>query len=739
MPIKTFETFYEHSSLDTLKNTVIGIDIQHYLTSVLPENVDSTFEAIGGFPISLESIILNDIESFNALGMKPIFVFPGLKTVSQFNYLEQSGLLPYEKQLQKIWESKKANPTLDISFRNSENPFFLRLIMDQLLIILQNNDVEFLISPFSQFNQLYYMWKTGIINCIYSSNDLLLIENLDNFIIGIDFKSNIFHYLENKQVLHNLNLNFKQFRDIAMCLGNSFQPFQLITTPNHVDFSSLMQSTLNGSFNATTALSSSADDKHKLDRLINGCSILDYCPVLKINGRVEAISIEMDNPLVSSTSSNSQQDPSPLIKSLSEKKIPSNLIQAFGVHLPDELFFYQSIGFNIFHLAEACINQNYAERLPLDMTTDSIYEKIIFSNASMKYKETILNLITTCLHRYIQNRKLVLKTYFKGTELHNLDFNMIPPVSSKLTSLVVRHTTAKSFDLPSVLSNLNDTYIDESTFAPSFSHEHNASISSNHEIISTALLRSLYLYNFIKGSPFKLSEWGITLSKYIHKYNTNFETTLLLFILFQRFPDLDIKKLSESQDLQFNVSSNEKYDISSFVLISKFATLFKIQNYKPANYTGIVSNSLLHFNSCMCKLHDEIRDMVTVNALVILFGNRHDIDKYTRDNNQWTSLATEIPFKSSMPNTIAGLLVAKTIETFLAEPKESFKQKLGENLSSFNVIINNPVKESLKALKFVLTVCDIIESLAVDGLVKEKVIEKFSTIKSTLTDIIALF
>lgn len=730
MPIRTLEPFLESAPLDALKNTVIGIDVQHYLSTILSANIDPTFEAIGGFPISLKSKILSDVESFKKLGMKPIFVLPGLKTLSQFGYLEQSTLLPYEKHLQHLWETKKSNPNIDISFRNLDNPYLLRSILDELLIFFVDNDLEYLISPFSQYHQLFYMLKIGIINCMYSSNDSLLLKNLDNFILNIDFKSNTFHYLENKKVLHDLNLTFKQFRDISMCVGNSFQPIQLITSPNNSDFISLAQSTLNGTFNIYNSLSSS-DKDDKLDKLIQSCTVLDYCPVLKVNGRVEQIFIEVNDSLL--TQHSKSQDDSASIKNLTDKKIPKELHKIFGLHLPDEFFFYQSIGLNVFHIAESFLTLNYNERLPLDMTTDSIYEKIIFSNSSMKIKEIMLNLFTSCLHRYMQTRKLVLKTYFKGTELHDLDFKMIPAVYTKFNSLFARHTTARSFDLPYILSNLNDNYLEESTF------KGGSTISSNHEIIATSLLRTLILYQFITESPFKLSKWGNALTKYFKKYNTSFESTLLLFLFFQRFPDLDLKVLSESQDLQFDTTTKENYDSLLLILISKFSTLFQIQNLKPSNYTGIVSRSLLHFNSIMNKLHNEVRDMVTINVLVILFDNKIDLDKYARDNNDWSLLATEIPFKSSIPNTLSGLIVSKTIQTFLHESKETFKSKIEENLSTFNVIVDDPVRESLKALKSVLNVCNIIEILAEDGLVKERVINTFSDIKSTLNDIIALY
>jgi hypothetical protein len=703
MPIGLLDTPAEALSLDTLANTVIGIDVQHYILNILKTNVDPTFEAIGGFPLSLKQKILSDVKIFESFNIKPIYVFPGLNTINQLDYLQRTDNLSYEKHLKKSWDSYTNNNGSNINFRCLDNPFLIRSLMDHLITIFQDNDLEFLISPFSQIHQLVYMLEIGIVNSIFTSNDALLFQNLNNFIINIDFNTKIFHFIENKQFISNLNLDFKIFKDLSMTTSNIFQPFQLIS--NLPNFHTLVQNYHTNQISLFSLINS--NDSNKLN-YTKGNAVLFYCPVLKINGRVEPSIIENSDSLLShSIPSNSTG-----IKELTDLKLPDKLHEVFGNHFPDELWFYQSIGLHIFKLVECLSNQIYIERLPLDMTIDPIYEKIITSNISMKKKEILVDLFTSSLHRYFQHRSLVLKTFYKSTPFsHKIDFKSSSNLNIK--KLLVRHTTAKSFDLNSILLDLNDDYLDECFITNS----NFSSISSNYELISTSLLRTLACYDFIsistnpvdKLTNFKLSNWGLALNKFIHKYNFDLEKTLLLFLFFQRIQD---------------------FELNDSILISKFATLYQIKNFKNINYNGPISRSLLHFNSIMNVLKSELKDFLTGNLIIILFMNQNDIDKFIRDNDDWRSLSSEIPFKSSLPNTISGLIVEKVLD--ISTDSDSFKDDLNNKLAIFNPYIENPILESLNALKFVNSITDLVDILAEYELVKQNVADKFKNIKSSI-------
>lgn len=72
---------YQTLPLSTLKNTTLGIEAEYYLHRLLttPPTKEPLLSALGGFPYGLRQAIEEDIAAFQAAGIKPLFVFNGLK------------------------------------------------------------------------------------------------------------------------------------------------------------------------------------------------------------------------------------------------------------------------------------------------------------------------------------------------------------------------------------------------------------------------------------------------------------------------------------------------------------------------------------------------------------------------------------------------------------------------------------------------------------------------------------
>lgn len=733
MPIRTLEANPDAAPFEAIKNAVIAIDVNHYLTSIMNSHFDSNFEAIGGFPISLENKILYDASVFEKYGIKPVYIFPGIKTPTQLNYVNQKEL-PHEKNMSKYWETKSANS--NISSRDINNPFFLNQLMDQLTLLMQENGLEYLISPYVQHHQLYYMLKQGIVDCIYTSNDALLIKNLENFILGIDFDSEIFFFMNNKHFLGQWNIPFKQFVDISMCLGNVYQPNNLLAIQN-TSFKQLMHTAISSGFNVHAYIPESADNTQKLKNFVCGCTLLEFCPVLKVDGRIEPIDFEGFESLIKDKEPVAQDKAT--IKSTSDKKLPAKLTEVFGFHVSEELYFYQSIGLPVFKYIEAFETDTYYERMPVDMIRDAIYDKILFGNASMEKREYLFNLFTSSLHRYFQNKKLKLVA-MEGSKqsLHNIEFKFT--ITDNSRALIVRHATAKSFDMHTFLTSLDNSYLNEAStigIDPA-----SLTVSSSHELISTALLRTLTSYQFViylkEQKTFILTSWGTALTKFINENNIDFEITIILFAFFQRFKDMSLEDLAKSPDL--DIIKDKVENLSTLNLISKFASLYKIFKFKAENYKGPVSRSLLHFNSIINLLKSELKDFVAIHMLTLLFLNKNDTDKFSRDNNNWCEVACEIPFKKALPNTVAGLVAEKALKVAVTlNAEEDFNAKLEAELAPFATILENPINESLKSLKFVSLVCNLVDILGEAGLVNQRIVEKFADARSTIETTVALY
>lgn len=732
MPIRTLEVKPDSALFETIRNAVIAIDVNHYLTSIMNVHFDSNFEAIGGFPISLENKILSDVAVFEKYGIKPVYIFPGIKTPTQLSYVNQKEL-PYEKSMTKYWETKSTNT--NISSRDITNPFLLSNLMDELIIILQENELEYLISPYVQHHQMYYMLKEGIVDCIYTSDDALLL-NIENFILGIDFESETFFYMNNEQFLKQLGIPFKKFIEISMCLGNVYQPSNLLVS-QPTNFKQLVFSTMPTGFNVYAFIPDTAENAPKLRNFIRGCTLLDYCPVLKLDGRVEPIDFECSESLIKDKDAPVQSGPT--IKTSTDKRLPAKLTEVFGFHVSDELYFYQSIGLPVFKYIEAFETDTYFVRMPTDMIRDTIYDQMLYGHASMEKREYLFNLFTSCLHRYFQNKKMKLEA-MEGSKQswHNIEYKFT--ITDNSRALLVRHATAKSFDIHTFLSSLDNNYLDESSMVDA--SPSSVYVSSSHELISTAFLRTLTTYKFVESSKerraFVLTAWGEALTKFLKKHNIDYEMTIILFIFLQRVSDLKLDDLAKSSDL--NDIKEKVENISVFHLISKFASLYRIKKFIVSNYKGPVSRSLLHFNSTVSLLRTELKDFVAIHLLTILFLNKNDEEKFTRDNQEWAEIASEVPFKRALPNTIGGLITQVTLRSSLdLSDGEKLSSKLETELAPFQSILENPVIESLNSLKFVETVCDMVDVLGESNLVGKKMVRTFSDVREKVADIINLF
>ncbi|VEU23873.1 DEKNAAC104879 [Brettanomyces naardenensis] len=735
MPINSLEPYLfelkavNRYPLDVLKNSVIGIDVEHYLTRLLPPKREPNLEAIGGFPMTLKTQLESDLKSLHELGIKAIFVFPGLLTEIQYNYLEQPEILPRERALRRVWEDRTTKEYQAESFRSTDFPLSLRPLLDQLLELLDSINEEYIISPYSSWAQLQYMLNQHLINCVFGSTDGLLLDNVDRVILNLEFENKQFKYLDRSIILARLSLTPKQFKDISMCVGNNFQPFTLNIfphIPSQSTFPALHHFVLNGGSIFNTLLSL-GENSRTMELYMKGCSALQFMPVMKVNGRVEPLQIDNDASFLSTPSkvpSTASTDGSS-VKEASIEKIPEDMHEFIGQRLPEELFFYQSVGITAFDLCENLVHTNAVERLPLDMALTPLYQRLVTSDQSLELSGKILNLLANPLNRYYQYKKLSLTTYFNGARRYELVQRITPPLYFSLRKLLVRHTTAKSFDLVSLLSGLTDDFLIESTVEPPKSGD-SVHISTNYELVSTALVRSFVLYGFVKENEFKLTSWGHAFDYVAHGFNS--EYLLLILFFFKQFPDLNLSELIEPNDLK---SINREHNKQA-VLISKFLALLSMNDLKSADYSGRVSRPLLQFRSVFDKLNSAVNGVVNANLIALLLWNQDDLDKFQRDSKQWKKLALELPFRKSLPSVLLGIVSEQFFETYLDNSDLSKSFSLLND--RFGSVHDDASSELLKGLKAYKEAIGLVKLLAERELIADKEIVDLFTSSEGLVD-----
>ncbi|KAG7869390.1 hypothetical protein KL918_000935 [Ogataea parapolymorpha] len=267
---------------------------------------------------------------------------------------------------------------------------------------------------------------------------------------------------------------------------------------------------------------------------------------------------------------------------------------------------------------------------------------------------------------------------------------MTPPLYLKVKPLLVRHTTARSFQLAAFLSGVSDEFLEDTVVAKA--DEEGSRISTSYEIISTGLIRTLYIYGFLSENDFTLTEWGKLLPQL--SKSVNVETLFLLLIFFKRFSELKADDILQPNDLK---TDNKQYK-NAAIFISKILSLQPMSNFNPVNYVYKVHRPLLQFRSVMDKLKSYTKDLLTSNIIALELLNHDDLDKFQRDNKSWRKLMTEIPFRRSLPNVLLGIVAQEFLETYLADlDVEKASASVDESL--LKAVNEKPSAEFLNGLK----------------------------------------
>ena len=66
--------------LHCLNDSIVGIDAAYYLQSFLAPAEEPLLSALGGFPLSLEKLIVRDLSNLQTAGIRIHFVFNGLES-----------------------------------------------------------------------------------------------------------------------------------------------------------------------------------------------------------------------------------------------------------------------------------------------------------------------------------------------------------------------------------------------------------------------------------------------------------------------------------------------------------------------------------------------------------------------------------------------------------------------------------------------------------------------------------
>ena len=214
--------------LSTLKDAAIGIDAHYFLDQLLNRIArEPLFNALGGFPFTLKSIVEKNLADLKANDIKPVFVFNGLDFGKQDLAVAQhaTAARAYEHAW-TLYDQHQADKVV-AAFMSAGAPVkSLSLFFQRILI---EHKVEFMVAPYSAAAQLVYIEKQPeqFIDAVMGSTELFLF-GADKVILRFERlgeEDQAFKWLSKQACQDELQRSPDDvFLDTCLLLGSSFLP-----------------------------------------------------------------------------------------------------------------------------------------------------------------------------------------------------------------------------------------------------------------------------------------------------------------------------------------------------------------------------------------------------------------------------------------------------------------------------------------------------------------------------------
>lgn len=688
MPIKTLESYlFERklanaSSIEILQNATIGIDVDHYLSRIYTFKKEQFLAGIGGIPSSVKDYIKSDLQVFKEFNIRPLFVVSGLNTQLQSTRYSTNELSPQEQHVENTW-NKLGKPysynSID-SFRLFTDPLPLRPIINDLIKYFIDIGIDYLVAPYDTSFQLSYLYQNKVVDSIYGSTDLLLTK-IDKFILGMEFQSKDFRFIDKRKVLHELNLSERQFLDLSIMVGcniqrTTFPNFPPLPKPNTVQpypqlsyfklgldiiyqYNSFNGNNTNDLFGYIVSL----NDPKLLELYFKGHSAIKFLPILNKEGYVELYNVEMAKLGYEDIDFVDEKEPGKGGENGVSRtvKVPNDVHEIISQRLPAELYFYQSIGLLPIELLEAITQGHLDVRPNLEGGFSNSYRKLITSTFYKDNLDQQCNLLTQLLARYYQVKKINVKYWFKD-QIVEVNNRLTPPIFKRVEGLSIQNDGSSDFDLVSFFKKLPEN--GEGKYVAK------KPVESRDDILSTVLLRTLYLYDLLDKTNQDLGSIPKILKRVGEELNVSyaeFQELVLLLLLIQsktiklNEPNKDFsnvpKHFKEATNAEGTGSGGElSPEVTNYItLISRVFSLHKF-NISPINYQGPISRNLLNFRSHVSFISSTLINTIQCVLVDFIVHQKSNLIKNTYGTKQdWYKLVDQLPFYKQVNSTLMGV------------------------------------------------------------------------------------
>lgn len=684
MPVKSFDAWIvaqnksETLPLSALKDSVLGIEADHYLQKILTSipSKEPLVVALGGFPFNLKNTVEADIDDLRKEGIKPVFVFKGFKTVPiEAPFSVNDVGLSQRSRAWELYDQGMANEAVEaFGEAGTLEPWEIYRYFQRILL---ENHVDFQVAPYAAWPQMQYLQKQGFVDAIWGNSELFMFE-VEKVITNINITpGRTFTWVDRQRLLQDMTLGNDMFVDACLLSGSELcRPFPGVESqavaqamaPAHAFLASIDLIKRYRGVSAVLSANAGAGTAGYIDKYRKARASVKHHVIFTEGGIAE--------PLCSKTA-------------------PGDIHEFIGQRLPEELYFYLSRGVIGPQVVDMLATGELVVVAPFDNGDAEEYRK--FLDALDPLRLQTLSLLAQPLHRWWASSAVSVHYWFDKKTTKKLvpkDVVPIPYYATKSWNVkesFVRpelERTNKTVGLSFALTSLTDPAFVAKTITKNVKKEDGKKsdavkgdvrkdeikfLKTQDEIKLNTLWNMLQLREFVDGEEHKLTSWGRGLQAAIAELNTpELDESIYIGMELLRFKVL--KEVNFAPALSGAPSREE--DRTHTTLISRVASIVPI-NHKSIGYTGPLSRNLLGFNSFIRTLTRSLRNMVEMVLASLLMNG--DVE---RDREDLTELGLKLPF---IDEVSAGLGIA--VKTYLDElsnesdpTSEEAKQRQKEKL-----------------------------------------------------------
>jgi hypothetical protein len=444
----------------------------------------------------LKEDLKEDLLELADANIKPIFVFPGLDHINKSPLDSQS--VETARAAELGWARYKNNRSDDAvkEFSKAKYPIgqLFRYLQEQLI----ENDIEFLVAPFSAVAQLSYMLKLDtIIDAIFGSTEHFLFgidKVITNLNIPFDKSTQVtFTFISKSSCEERLKVPPDVLRDAQLLCGTSFSlPFPILerqSTAKAVSISDAI-ALLNTSQRSVLSLCNLYRDDPDVSRL-------DYATRYKktlMTIRHHVI-LEMDGK----------------VSPLDFPNAPGDVHDFVGQNLPEELFFYISRGLIGPEVPTWLTSGEINLQLPGSVPDNDVYRNLVIDQLH-PIRIQALRMLSEPLNYYYKGRIIKTTSWIdRSPPIINLkeEPDLRPRLQWKVTSVVPSSPT-----LLSCLKALSDKeFVSKSLSKHPQPHP---ALKTKEEVLANVFWRFLQVRGYVDESH-KLTRWGEVLEAVLGK------------------------------------------------------------------------------------------------------------------------------------------------------------------------------------------------------------------------------